>query len=83
MDNNLFMNINEQELVSIGLPVYNGENYIHECIKSILSQDYQNLEVCISDNASVDDTVMLVKKLAEQKALKAKELLSEKIKIQS
>ena len=43
-------------LVSIGLPVYNGENYIREAIEAILNQSYQNLELIISDNASNDST---------------------------
>jgi glycosyltransferase involved in cell wall biosynthesis len=43
-------------LVSIGLPVYNGEKYIAEAIESLLSQDYPNIEIIISDNASTDNT---------------------------
>src|SRR4051812_44240337 len=43
-------------LVSIGLPVYNGEKYIAEAIESLLSQDYTNIEIIISDNASTDNT---------------------------
>ena len=42
--------------VSIGLPVYNGENYLAEAIESILAQTYQNFELVITDNASVDKT---------------------------
>lgn len=42
--------------VSIGLPVYNGENYLKECIESTLSQTYGDLEFIISDNASTDST---------------------------
>ncbi len=42
--------------VSIGLPVYNGENYIREAIDSILSQTFRDFELVISDNASTDAT---------------------------
>lgn len=42
--------------VSIGLPVYNGEVYLAESIRSILDQTYQNFELIISDNASTDRT---------------------------
>ncbi len=42
--------------VSIGLPVYNGENYLNECITSVLSQTYEDFELIISDNASTDNT---------------------------
>ena len=42
--------------VSIGLPVYNAENYIREALDSVLAQDYQDFEIVISDNASTDST---------------------------
>jgi glycosyltransferase involved in cell wall biosynthesis len=45
-----------QPKVSIGLPVYNGEDFIREAIESILGQTYSNLELIISDNASTDRT---------------------------
>ncbi len=43
-------------LVSIGLPVYNGENYLRQALDSLLMQDYTNFELIISDNASTDRT---------------------------
>ena len=42
--------------VSIGLPVYNGANWLPETIDSILGQTYSNFELVISDNASTDTT---------------------------
>lgn len=42
--------------VSIGLPVYNGDKYIEEAIKSILAQTYADFELIISDNNSTDRT---------------------------
>jgi glycosyltransferase involved in cell wall biosynthesis len=42
--------------VSIGLPVYNGENYICEAIDSILAQTFTDFELIITDNASSDRT---------------------------
>jgi glycosyltransferase involved in cell wall biosynthesis len=42
--------------VSIGLPVYNGENYLALAIGSLLGQSYQDFELIISDNASADRT---------------------------
>ncbi len=42
--------------VSIGLPVFNGENYIEEALDSILAQTYADFELIISDNASTDRT---------------------------
>jgi glycosyltransferase involved in cell wall biosynthesis len=43
-------------LVSIGMPVYNGEKYIRQALDSLLAQDYGNFELLISDNASTDRT---------------------------
>lgn len=43
-------------LVSIGLPVYNAERYLKEALESLLAQDYERIELVISDNASTDAT---------------------------
>src|SRR3569833_191665 len=42
--------------VSIGLPVYNGENIFRETLDSILDQTFEDFELIISDNASTDHT---------------------------
>ncbi|MBV9128875.1 MAG: glycosyltransferase family 2 protein [Verrucomicrobia bacterium] len=42
--------------VSVGMPVYNGERHIRQAIESILTQDYEDFELIISDNASSDAT---------------------------
>lgn len=42
--------------VSIGLPVYNGENYLKKALDSLLSQSYEKFELIIGDNASTDNT---------------------------
>ena len=46
--------------VSLGLPVFNGENYLAEAIESILGQTYGDFELIISDNASTDGTEKIV-----------------------
>jgi glycosyltransferase involved in cell wall biosynthesis len=51
--------------VSIGLPVYNGENYVREAIGSILAQTYADLELVVGDNASSDDTEEIVRSYAD------------------
>ena len=43
-------------LVSIGLPVFNGAQYLAEVLDSLLGQTYTNFELIISDNASTDET---------------------------
>ncbi len=53
-------------LVSIGLPVYNGERYLAEAIKSLLAQDYQNIEIIICDNASIDTSPQICQQFQQQ-----------------
>ena len=46
-------------LVSIGMPVFNGEKSLAQALDALLEQDYSNLEVIISDNGSTDRTPMI------------------------
>ena len=51
-------------LVSIGLPVYNGERYLPRALDCLLAQDYDNFEILISDNASTDSTRQICEEYA-------------------
>lgn len=42
--------------ISIGIPVYNGENYLGQALDSLLNQTFEDFEIIISDNASTDKT---------------------------
>ncbi|WP_343347854.1 glycosyltransferase family 2 protein [Terrisporobacter petrolearius] len=55
----------ENKLVSIITPVYNGEKYIEECIKSVLNQSYKNIEMIIIDDGSTDNSENIIKKYTE------------------
>jgi glycosyltransferase involved in cell wall biosynthesis len=55
-----------RHLVTIGLPVYNGEKYLRQSIESILNQSHTNLELIVSDNASVDRTQEICEQFANQ-----------------
>jgi glycosyltransferase involved in cell wall biosynthesis len=50
--------------VSLALPVYNGEKFVAEAIRSILDQDYENFELIITDNASTDGTERICRDFA-------------------
>jgi glycosyltransferase involved in cell wall biosynthesis len=52
--------------VSIGLPVYNGENYLAESLEALLGQSYEDFELIISDNASTDGTADICRRYAAQ-----------------
>jgi glycosyltransferase involved in cell wall biosynthesis len=41
-------------LVSIVIPVFNGSNYLKQAIESALSQDYQNIEIIVVNDGSID-----------------------------
>jgi glycosyltransferase involved in cell wall biosynthesis len=48
--------MNAAPRLSIGLPVYNGENSLPESLDALLGQSYGDFELIISDNASTDST---------------------------
>lgn len=48
-------------LVSICIPTYNGEKYLSEALDSVLAQTYEKLEVIISDDQSIDNTLHIIK----------------------
>ncbi|MFN2123668.1 MAG: glycosyltransferase family 2 protein, partial [Candidatus Promineifilaceae bacterium] len=50
--------------VSIGLPVFNGEDYIAQAIESVVNQTYSFLELIISDNGSCDATETICRNYA-------------------
>jgi glycosyltransferase involved in cell wall biosynthesis len=53
-----------QPLVSILTPVYNEEEYLPECIESVLAQTYQNWDYTIVDNCSKDKSVEIARRYA-------------------
>ncbi|HVS67301.1 MAG TPA: glycosyltransferase family 2 protein [Mycobacteriales bacterium] len=50
--------------VSIGMPVYNGEQFLSRSIESLLEQTFADFELVISDNGSTDQSPELIRKYA-------------------
>ena len=53
--------MNETPLISVIVPAYNVEQNIVKCLDSILNQTYENIEVLVCDDCSLDDTPNLIK----------------------
>ncbi|MDQ7024908.1 MAG: glycosyltransferase [Anaerolineae bacterium] len=48
--------VNQELVVSVGLPIYNAGELTRTILESLISQEYSNIEIIISDNASEDQT---------------------------
>jgi len=55
-----------QPRVSIGVPVFNGDRYLEGCLDSLVAQTYDDLEIVISDNASMDKTPAICRAYCER-----------------
>ena len=51
-------------VVSMIVPVYNGEKYLHKCIGSIINQDHKKIEIILIDDGSTDDGGKICNKYA-------------------
>lgn len=60
--------VSTRPAVSIGVPVYNGENYLGAMLESVLSQTFTDFEVVVSDNASSDATPAILRDFAARDA---------------
>ena len=54
--------------VSVGLPVFNGSDFLPQAIRSLLNQDCDSFELIISDNGSTDDTQLICREAAASDA---------------
>lgn len=56
------------ELISVVIPVYNKEQYVEECLRNVLAQDYANLEVIAVDDGSTDRSGAICDEVARDDA---------------
>ncbi len=58
--------MNEKPLISVIVPIYNVEEYLNKCVGSIVSQTYNNLEIILVDDGSLDGCPQICDKWSEQ-----------------
>lgn len=56
---------NDGPLVSMFVTCYNHQNYIQDCIKSVINQTYKNIELIIIDDGSSDNSVAKIEEMIE------------------
>ena len=54
--------MNTTEKVSIIVPMFNAANYIENCLNSIQNQSFENLEIIVIDDNSIDDSYSIVER---------------------
>lgn len=52
--------------VSVIIPIYNAAQYLHKCLKSVISQTYKNLDIILIDDGSLDDSYNIAKEYQEK-----------------
>lgn len=57
------MQNNEKPLVSVVIPCYNHENFVQDCIQSVIDQTYENIELIIIDDGSNDNSVHKIQEI--------------------
>jgi glycosyltransferase involved in cell wall biosynthesis len=58
--------VNTAPRLTVGLPVYNGENYLAESLDALLGQSFDDFELIIADNASTDGTADICRRYVKQ-----------------
>lgn len=56
-----------EKLISVIVPIYKVEQYINQCIESIVNQTYKNLEIILVDDGSPDSLPSDLRRLEKQR----------------
>lgn len=57
--------LNSQPCISVIVPVYNVESYLYRCVRSIINQTYENLEIILINDGSTDKSGKLCEEIAQ------------------
>ena len=57
----------DNALVSVIVNCHNGEQYLEECIKSVINQSYENWELIFWDNCSSDNSKLVLEKFSDKR----------------
>lgn len=60
------MERNEKTLISVIIPIYKAEKYIEKCVRGVMCQTYENLEIILVDDGSPDNSGAICDKLAAE-----------------
>lgn len=68
----------KEPLISINVPTYNHENFLGECLESILTQSHSNVQIVVVDDCSTDGTLKIAEDYAQKHPQKIKLLANDK-----
>lgn len=54
--------MNNQPFISVIVPVYNGRNFLHQCLDALLASTFESFEVIVVDDCSTDDSAEIARK---------------------
>ena len=66
-DKNLLSTQTAYPLITVAIPTYNRVALVKSCVESVFAQTYPNIEVLISDNASTDDTLAVLRSVKDKR----------------
>lgn len=59
-----------EDLISVIVPVYNGERFLQRCLESLKKQTYENLEIILIDDGSTDGSYSICEQYGGQKGIR-------------